>query len=491
MKKTIFVMIVLALGVSAQTPAPPAPPAPPAEPGLEIAARALAEANLSMEAELSGSAAKLAAAEAARAASEMQLSRGELERALAGMKASIGPLSGELALLGQTPMPPMPPMPPSMSGWSKRDSEESLYRRGTGALDRRDWERAVEAFNDVIEKKGGRADGALYWKAYALNKLGRRDEALAALSTLRQAHPSSRWVNDARALELEVKQASGQQVSPDKQGDEDLKLMAINSLMGSDPERSVPLLENIIKGNNPPRMKEKALFVLAQSKSPKARETVAQLAKGGANPDLQLKAVEYLGVYGGQDNAKLLGDIYSGSSDPAVKRAVLRGYLISQNKERILAAAKSETNPELRAEAVRLLGAMRAQQELWQLYQGESSADVKRNILHSMAVAGSTDRLADLARSEKDPKLRKEVIQAMGITRSPKASETLLALYGPENDKEVKKTIVAALFVQQNAKALVDLARKESDPEMKRDIVSKLSIMKSKEASDYMLELLK
>jgi len=37
----------------------------------------------------------------------------------------------------------------------------------------------------------------------------------------------------------------------------------------------------------------------------------------------------------------------------------------------------------------------------------------------------------------------------------------------------------------------VDLARKENDPVMKREIVGRLSRMKSKEAADYLMELLK
>ncbi len=57
------------------------------------------------------------------------------------------------------------------------DSDESSYRSGTRAIDRREYEHAVEAFDRVIERKSSRADGALYWKAYAQNKLGRRDAA--------------------------------------------------------------------------------------------------------------------------------------------------------------------------------------------------------------------------------------------------------------------------------------------------------------------------
>lgn len=44
--------------------------------------------------------------------------------------------------------------------------------------------------------------------------------------------------------------------------------------------------------------------------------------------------------------------------------------------------------------------------------------------------------------------------------------------------------------MQGNARALIDLARKETDLSMKKEIVGKLSLMGSKEATEYMMELL-
>jgi len=39
-------------------------------------------------------------------------------------------------------------------------------------------------------------------------RLARRDEALATIAELRKAFPNSRWLDDAKALEVEVRQAS-------------------------------------------------------------------------------------------------------------------------------------------------------------------------------------------------------------------------------------------------------------------------------------------
>src|ERR1051326_7728674 len=167
-----------------------------------------------------------------------------------------------------------------------------LYSRGMDALDRRAYDRAWRNFDHSYksgaEKKETRAEGALYWKAYSLNKLGRRDEALAALAQLEKTYPSSRWINDAKALQLEVKQGAGQGASPEPQTDEDLKLLAINSLMNTDAERVVPLLEKLLADpKSSPRLKSRALFVLAQSRNQKAGDIIAKYAKGSGNPDVQ------------------------------------------------------------------------------------------------------------------------------------------------------------------------------------------------------------
>ena len=74
---------------------------------------------------------------------------------------------------------------------------------------------------------------------------------------------------------------------------------------------------------------------------------------------------------------------------------------------------------------------------------------------------------------------------------SEKSSAVLKQMYSTEKDAAVKKTILNAFFIQNNAIALVAIARAEQDPALKREAVQKLSLMHSKEATDYMMELLK
>ena len=371
------------------------------------------------------------------------------------------------------------------------DRADDLYDEGRDAIEEGKYDRAIDRFNKLIELKTNRTDAALYWKAYSLAKLGQRAEALNTLADLQKRFADSRWSKDAKSLEVEVRQASGQTVSPASQDDDDMKLMALRGIMSSDPEQAFPIIEKMLSSTNSPKVKDRALFVLSQSRGARAREIIAGVAKGNSNPDLQLKAIRYLGIMNGTENRQLLADVYKSSPDPAVKRAILRSFMVAGDRERLLSVAKTETTPELRGEAVQQLGVMHAGAELNDLYQTESSADVKKRILQAMFVGGQSDKLIELAKSEKNPELRKSAIRNLGLMRSDGTAGALTAIYASDASPDVRKAVVNALFIQNNAKALVDLARAEKNLDMKKEIVSKLSLMKSKEATDYMLELLK
>ena len=204
------------------------------------------------------------------------------------------------------------------------------YRSGQSAIDRRDFDQAIKRFDRVINDKSTRADGAMYWKAYSLYKLGRKPDAQSVLADLEKQFPQSRWLNDARALAAEVRASTGQPSSPESESDEELKLLAMNSLMQQDADRAIPLLEKVLADpKNSPNLKGRAIFVLAQSKSPKARQIVMQYAKGGTNPDAQLRAIEYLGTFRSDESSQTLSEVYASTTDPAVKRTVIRGLMVA------------------------------------------------------------------------------------------------------------------------------------------------------------------
>jgi len=372
-------------------------------------------------------------------------------------------------------------------------SDDDLYSSGKRALDEHHWDQALDRFTEVATRGGSTADGALYWKAYSLDRLARRDEALATIAELRKTFPNSRWLDDAKALEVEVRQAAGRPAAPETESDDEIKLLALNGLMQSDPDRAFPILENLLKGAQAPRLKQRTLFVLAENGSPRSQQLLERIARGNANPDLQLEAINYMSVVNRKhsNNGQVLFEIYNSSTDAAVKRGVVRGLVAAQDKDHLMQIARNEKNPDLRLQVDRMLPAFAAQPEVWQLYQAETVPDVKRQILQAMVAGGNSEKLLEVARTEKDAGIRRTAIQDLGAIKAPSASEGLVAIYSTDQDKEVKRAIVSSLFAQKNVKALIDLGRRENDPELKRHIVRLLVELKSPEATAFLEEILK
>jgi HEAT repeats len=371
------------------------------------------------------------------------------------------------------------------------DRLSELYENGREALDEDRYDRAESKFDQLAQLNGPQTDAALYWKAYAENRLGKRDTALASIAELKRRFPQSRWQKDASALEIEVRQSSGNPVHPEGQKDDELRMLALHGIMNSDPDRAIPLLEKVLEsGSASPKERSQALFVLAQSGSPQAREVLGKIARGQSNPDLQSKAIQYLAMFGGSESRKILAEVYGSTSDPSIKRSILRAYMIGGDREHLFEAAKNEKNDDVKREAIRQLGLVHAQSELQQLYRSDNSPAVRRELLQAFFLAGDATKLLDAAQNEKDSDLRRTAIRNLGLIHSDDSAKALQSIYAKETDRGVKEEVLNSYFLQNNAAAIVAIARNEKDPELKKTAVSKLSIMHSKEATDYLMEIL-
>jgi HEAT repeat protein len=368
----------------------------------------------------------------------------------------------------------------------------SLYADGTRAINESRWADAVGLFDRVAQMHGEHAEGALYWKAYAENKEGQPANALSTCGELRRQYPKSRWLNECGALEIEIRGKSGDPVPPQAEADENLKLLALNALMEQDQTQAVPILQKILAGNQSEELKSRALFVLAQNQSPQAQALISQIAHGQSGPALQMKAIRMLAAGQGKRADDTLADIYQHTSDAEVKRAILQSYLITGDAEKELAAARTETDPELVKTAVHALGAMGAGEDLLTLYRSTNSPQAKSDIIGSFIAAGhnGVGPLTEIAQSEQDPDLRRKAIRSLGIAGGSSVAPALVATYQKSTDEETKKAAAQALFLANDAHDLVALARAEKDMEMKKYLVQQLALMHSQEATDYMLEIL-
>jgi hypothetical protein len=243
--------------------------------------------------------------------------------------------------------------------------EQDEYTRGTQALDQQRWQDAVTSFDRVVEAKGKKADAALYWKAYALNKLGRTSLVSSTCTQLHTTYAASTWNKDCSALTVtepvaaRVPPSQGDSSRRNEAGlDADLKALALNSLLNHDPVHALPLIRNILTSSNSPELKQRALGMLAQNRSPEAQAMVRDVAMGKLAPDEQQQAIQMIGVFQGKRANDTLAEIYRTSSDAAIKRAVISAFFISGDAPRMVDLARNEKDISLKHDIVAQLALM-------------------------------------------------------------------------------------------------------------------------------------
>ncbi|MGA3010290.1 MAG: VWA domain-containing protein [Terracidiphilus sp.] len=201
--------------------------------------------------------------------------------------------------------------------------DSNLYADGTRAINEGRWKDAVAIFAKVAGQRHAHADGALYWKAYAENKQGLTKSALSTCVKLSDSYPKSRWIDECSALEIEIRAKSGRPVEPEAESNENLKLLALNSLMQKDEPRALREIQQTMQDDRSEELKEKVLFILAQSKSPQARQMLTEIAQGKVNstppsPSLRARAATLLD-----------SDGLTSSSHPAAKGSLTLDVVVT------------------------------------------------------------------------------------------------------------------------------------------------------------------
>lgn len=261
--------------------------------------------------------------------------------------------------------------------------DTSAYAAGTRAMNERRWKDAIAAFDKVVAAKDQRADAALYWKAYSLNKLQRYPDATAVCNALRAQYAGSSWNKDCTALsvssggvqvnldgldnldakirkniKVHVDSVVVPDIHVDIENNPDIKILALNSLMHQEPAKAIPILRSILNGNQSEGMKKHAIFVLAQSKSPEAQSVLHDLVTGKASPELQGQAITLMAVFEGKRANDTLAEVYRTSTDTNVKKSIISAFFITQDAPRMVALARNEKNLDLKRSIVSQLALM-------------------------------------------------------------------------------------------------------------------------------------
>ncbi|MCI0659723.1 MAG: tetratricopeptide repeat protein, partial [Acidobacteria bacterium] len=235
---------------------------------------------------------------------------------------------------------------------NSQDEAIKIFKQGRDQIENDNWSGAEKTFNSFITNypKHKDVDAALYWKAFALKNQKKYAEADSNLDRLFREYPSSNWIDEAKAMRLEIDGQTGRQggivevLKPGSQSggqspsEIEIKMIALQSLFQSNPERAAEFAAAMLKPDSTSdrRLKEIAISLLGQHRVPNTTALLIEIARNQPDPKLRKTAIFWVG---------------QGGSDAAVD-ALMKLYDTEQNadlKKQILFSLSQNNNPRARA----------------------------------------------------------------------------------------------------------------------------------------------
>jgi HEAT repeat protein len=370
---------------------------------------------------------------------------------------------------------------------------QTPYDEGQKALRNQNWTVAAEQFEEAIKADRESADASMYWRAHALYQAGRDKEAERQITTLERKYPDSRWLKEARVLQIEHDDTAPAlaDVMDESDLDDDLRMFALAQLMDRNPDRALPLVLDMLKNTDSENVRNDSLFMLGMSDDPRAQEAIARIARDSKNPELQANAIHMLGISANQPSIDLLASLYRESDNTEVKQAVIHAYMIGDESgelvEILIGLLENEKDTELQMEIIRTLGLMDATDELQKIYPTLKGQETRKAALEAYFLAGDTRTLRKVLETETDPELRKTAIQGIAMEDGKDAAALLESIYDEATSLEEKKAILESLVMMDDAEDLaMKIIRTEADSGLRRDAIHMLGVM---EANEEMSEL--
>jgi len=358
-------------------------------------------------------------------------------------------------------------------------ASNALYWQGQTALKQSDWNTALQRFVELeklLRKNEPKSvDSALYWEAYTLAQAKRTAEAKSTIERLRREFPESRWSRDADALLAQMQPAT--KLDPGVV-DDDLADAALQGLLSAPPERALPLLKKVLAGQRSLKLKKRALFVLSQLETDEAINVVLDTAKSSPEPELRREAVRMLGISGAKVAIERLSELYAASSSAAEKKDVIEAWLIAGRNDLELKAARDEADPAVRRKSIETLGAMGASDELRQMFEATKDESNRRAIIQSLGVAGNTSALTSIAANTALPeKERIEAMRSLGVAGDRGGNTALLDLYSKAGTPALRDAALQGLLIAGDADAMKKLYRNARTNEEKKALLRMLTAM--------------
>jgi HEAT repeat protein len=368
-----------------------------------------------------------------------------------------------------------------------------LFRSGRDMIENEEWAKAAETFRGFIDTypRDADVDAALYWYAYALKRQGNTKEAAKALKRLIKEHRRSGWREEADAMLTELAPALGQpKIIDDALGNEneELKIIALQSLFDSNPERALGFVADWLKPTSTAsrRMKEAAVSLLGAHGGKQAVPLLLDIARNQPDAKLRQTAIHRLGEAGGETVMDELMRIYSADADPQIKRQVLHALAEMDGARadaRLLQIAQNAAEDiELRKTAIGRLGEREgAFDNLVRIYDADRTIEIRKRLMNAFSESDDPRahaKLLEVARNGDNVELRKFALRRLGEKNNDAMLDELMRVYQSERDPDVKREILHAFSDMESPRAktkLYEIARNPAEAvELRRTVINRI-----------------
>jgi len=255
---------------------------------------------------------------------------------------------------------------------------------------------------------------------------------------------------------------------------EELSLAALEGLMAQPADRALPIIKKVLAGSQTTLVKQRALFVLSQINSPEARDILLQTSRS-ADADLRSEAIRSIGIGGDGKALDSLQAIYSAGNDD-VKEEVLQAWLIAGRKEAVYQAALNAKTEDEASNAIRILGAMNAGDELRKLVDRPNALS---GLVDALAISGDLASLRKIAEGSGEKSVRVEAVRKIGIIQGDAAHAALREIYSSNKDEEIRDAALQGMLISGDDKGVLALYQAAKTTDEKRELLRTLTMMDS------------
>lgn len=383
-----------------------------------------------------------------------------------------------------------------------------MFRAGRDLIENEEWAKAAETFRGFIQTypRDNDVDAALYWYAYALKRQGNTKEAAKALKRLIKDFERSGWREEADAMLTELAPALGQtEIINDALGkeNEELKIIALQSLFESNPDRALAFVSEWLKPNSTAsrRMKESAVSLLGAHGGKQAVPILLDIARNQPDAKLRQTAIHRLGEAGGEQVMDELMSIYTSDPDLKIKQQVLHALAEmdgTRASAKLLEIAQNQSGDvELRKTAIARLGEREgAFDNLARIYDTERTLEIRKRLLNSFAESEdprADAKLLEIARNGDNVELRRYAVRRLGEHNGEAMLDELMRLYQTEKELDVKRDILNAFSDMDSPRAktkLYEIARNTAENvDLRRTVINRIGERHDEQAVGLLISL--